>query len=119
MAGRATGGGRGLTAPSRFEVWIVRFEPVLGAEIGKTRPAVVISPDDANHSLKTVIVAALTSVRRKWPTRVPVRVNKITGDVALDQMRAVDKRRLAKRMGALSAAETEALLQRLSEMFAP
>jgi mRNA interferase MazF len=119
MAGRAVGGGRGLTAPSRFEIWLVRLEPVLGAEIGKTRSAVVISPDDANHALKTVIVAPLTSVRRKWPTRVPVRVNKVAGDVALDQMRAVDKQRLAKRIGLLSPGETEALLQRLSEMFAP
>ncbi|HYD89648.1 MAG TPA: type II toxin-antitoxin system PemK/MazF family toxin [Vitreimonas sp.] len=119
MAGRAAGGGRGLTEPSRFEVWIVELEPVLGVKIGKARPAVVISPDDANRVLKTVIAAPLTSVRRKWPTRVPVRVNKVAGDIALDQMRAVGKQRLTKRVGALSAAERQSLLERLAEMFAP
>ena len=119
MARRAISGGRGLTQPGRFEVWVVEFEPVIGAEIGKTRPAVIISPDDANHALKTVIVAALTSVRRKWPTRVPVKIGKVSGDIALDQMRAVDKQRLAKRIGALSPTETAALLERLAQMFGP
>jgi mRNA interferase MazF len=104
-------------APKRFEVYLVRLDPVLGAEIGKTRPGVIISPDEANGALRTVIVAPLTSVRRAWPTRVPVRVARVVGDVALDQMRAVDKVRLAKRVGALSAAEAGAVLARLGEMF--
>lgn len=119
MAGRAAGGRRGLTEPSRFEVWIVRFEPVLGAEIGKTRPAVIISPNETNKALRTVVVAPLASVRRTWPTRLPVRVSKVSGDAALDQIRAVDKQRLAKRVGALSEAEVKAMLERLAEMFAP
>jgi mRNA interferase MazF len=119
MARSAVGGPRGMTSPKRFEVHLVRLDPVLGSEIGKTRPGVVISPDEANTSLRTVIVAPLTSVRRKWPTRVPVRVNKVSGDIALDQMRAVDKQRLAKRVGSLSTSETGALLERLAEMFAP
>jgi len=103
----------------RFEVFLVRLEPVLGAEIGKTRPGVIISPDEANAALRTVIVAPLTSVRRAWPTRVPVKVAKVSGDVALDQMRAVYKQRLAKRVGALSVSEVQAVLDRLAEMFAP
>lgn len=119
MARRPTSGQRGLVSPKRFEVYLVRLDPVLGSEIGKTRPGVVVSPDEANDALRTAIVAPLTSVRRKWPTRVPVRVNKVVGDIALDQMRAVDKQRLAKRVGALSEGETEVLLQRLAEMFAP
>ena len=81
----------------RFEVWIVRLDPVLGSEIGKTRPGVIISPDEANAALRMVLVAPLTSVRRAWPTRVPVEVHKIAGDVALHQIRAVDKLRLAHR----------------------
>jgi mRNA interferase MazF len=101
----------------RFEVYLVRLDPVLGAEIGKTRPGVIISPDEANDALRTVIVAPLTSVRRAWPTRVPGKVGRVAGDVALDQMRAVHKKRLAKRVGALSAAEAEAVLGRLGEMF--
>lgn len=103
----------------RFEVHIVRLEPVLGAEIGKTRPCVVISPDEANETLKTVIVAPLTSVRRSWHTRVPVKVRNIAGDVALDQMRAVDRFRLVQRVGVLSAAEARAVLNRLKELFEP
>ncbi|OQW60106.1 MAG: hypothetical protein A4S17_11000 [Proteobacteria bacterium HN_bin10] len=105
------------STPTRFEVYVVRLDPVLGAEIGKTRPGVVISPDEANDALRTVIVAPLTSVQRAWPTRIPVKVAKVSGDVALDQMRAVDKRRLAKRIGALSAAELRAVLACLAEMF--
>jgi mRNA interferase MazF len=97
----------------------VQLDPVLGAEIGKTRPGVIISPDEANVALRTVIVAPLTSVRRPWPTRAPVKVARVAGDVALDQMRAVDKARLTKRVGALSAAEAQAVSARLAAMFAP
>lgn len=107
-----------MKTPERFDVWIVRLDPILGAEIGKTRPGVIISPDEANDALHTVIVAPLTSQRRAWPTRVPVNVNRTAGDVALDQMRAVDKQRLAKRVGALSDVEAKAVIDRLAEMFA-
>ncbi len=102
----------------RFEVWIVRLDPVLGAEIGKTRPAIVISPDEANAALRTVLVAPLTSVRRTWPTRVPVNVGGGAGDAALDQLRAVDKVRLSKRIAELDPAEARAVSERLVEMFA-
>ena len=101
----------------RFEVWLVRLDPVLGSEIGKTRPAVIVSPDEANASLRTVLVVPLTSVRRAWPTRVALRVDGVDGDAALDQMRAVDKRRLAKRLGALSAEQAVAVTACLEEMF--
>lgn len=103
--------------PKRFEVWIVQLEPVQGSEMGKTRPAVVVSPDEANAALNTVIVAPLTSVQRKWPTRVPVRFRRKAGDVALDQMRSVDKRRLASKAGALTDAEAKAVADTLIEMF--
>ena len=101
----------------RFEVWLVRLDPLLGSEIGKTRPAVIVSPDEANATLRTVLVVPLTSVRRVWPTRVAVPVDGVDGDAALDQMRAVDKRRLAKRVGALSAAQAAAVTACLEEMF--
>ena len=83
----------------RFEIWLVRLDPVLGSEIGKTRPGVIVSPDEANDSLRTVLIAPLTSVRRAWPTRIPLLVDGVEGDVALDRLRAVDKRRLARRLG--------------------
>jgi mRNA interferase MazF len=101
----------------RFEVWIARLDPVVGSEIGKTRPGVIVSPDEANAALRTVLFAPLTSVRRPWPTRVPVKVARIAGDVALDQLRAVDKSRLTRKLSVLPAAEAQALAERLVEMF--
>jgi mRNA interferase MazF len=103
----------------RFTVWRTRLDPVLGAEIGKTRPAVIISPDEANDRLRTVTVAPLTSLRRAWPTRVPVEFAGQRGDIALDQIRAVDKRRLVQSLGTLSGAEQASLLDALAEYFAP
>ncbi len=102
----------------RFDVWIVQLDPVLGSEIGKTRPGVIVSPDEANAALRTVLTAPLTSARRMWPTRVPVSVDKVNGDVALDQMRAVDKLRLAHRVATLTEVEAKAVADRLVEMFA-
>jgi mRNA interferase MazF len=101
----------------RFEVWLVRLDPVLGSEIGKTRPGVIVSPDEANASLRTVLVAPLTSVRRAWPTRVAVSINGVDGDAALDQMRAVDKRRLVRALGDLTSEQAMAVTARLEEMF--
>ncbi|MES1197591.1 MAG: type II toxin-antitoxin system PemK/MazF family toxin [Pseudomonadota bacterium] len=118
MARRAAPQRSRLGPPKRFEVYVVRLDPTLGAEIGKTRPAVAISPNEANEALNTVIVAPLTSVRRAWPTRVPVKVGAVAGDIALDQMRAVDKKRLAQRIGVLQASEIRAMLERLAELFA-
>ena len=102
----------------RFEVWIAQLDPVVGSEIGKTRPGVIVSPDEANDALRTVLVAPLTSARRPWPTRVPVEVRGGTGDVALDQMRALDKRRLRQRIGSLAVSEQQAVADRLLTMFA-
>ncbi len=118
MARRAAGERRRLSTLKRFDVYVVRLDPVLGSEIGKARPGVILSPDVANEALHTVLIAPLTTVRREWPTRVPVYVNASSGDVALDQMRAVDKQRLAQCVGALSAAEAQAVLERLAELFA-
>jgi mRNA interferase MazF len=103
----------------RFEVWTVRLDPVLGSEIGKTRPGVIVSPDEANAALRTVLVAPLTSVRRPWPTRVALTFEGVEGDVALDQIRAVDKRRLLQRRGALKPEEARAVSSRLVDMFSP
>ena len=103
---------------ARFEIWLVALDPTQGAEIDKTRPAAVISPDDANLHLRTVIVAPLTSRRRAWPTRVPVVLARTRGDVALDQMRAVDRARLVRKVGTLKAEEQNGVLDALARMFA-
>lgn len=81
---------------NQFEVFYVDLNPTVGAEINKVRPCVVISPDAINHHLNTVIIAPLTSSCRKWPTRVSVLVSNKNGQVCLDQIRTVDKKRLSE-----------------------
>lgn len=102
----------------RFDVHLVTLDPVVGAETAKTRPCVIVSPDDVNRALSTVIIAPMTSVRRHWPTRIPVVFQGKEGEIALDQLRAVDKTRLSRRLGKLNAATGEALIETLCELFA-
>src|SRR6185295_5821595 len=91
-----------MVSPRRFDVWLVTLDPTVGAEIRKTRPCVIVSPDEMNRQLGTVIVAPLTSTLRDYPMRVRNRFQRREGDIALDQLRAVDKARLAKRLGMVS-----------------
>ena len=103
----------------RFQIFLVSLDPATGAETAKTRPCVVVSPDELNRAVSTVIIAPMTTVQRGWPTRVSVTFQGKTGEIALDQIRAVDKVRLVKRLGKLDAATAEAVLDTLGEMFAP
>ncbi len=103
----------------RFEVFLVKLDPALGAETAKTRPCVVISPDELNHALATVIVAPMTTVQRGWPTRIPVEFHGKLGEIALDQIRTVDKGRLVKRLGRIDKSTGVAVMDALGEMFAP
>ena len=105
-------------APSRGEVHLVRLDPTLGSEIRKTRPCVVVSPDELNAYLRTVIVAPMTTAGRAYPWRVPCRFQSRSGFVALDQLRTVDSERLVKRVGRLTAPTMREVLARLQEMFA-
>lgn len=102
----------------RFEVHLVRLDPATGAETRKTRPCLIVSPDESNKALSTVIIAPMTTIRRRWPTRAPVTFHGKTGEIALDQMRAVDKLRLVKRLGKIDAATADGVLGTLLEMFA-
>ena len=102
----------------RFGVYLVTLDPTIGAEMRKTRPCVVISPDELNNTLLTVIVAPLTSVLRRFPFRVDSSFGGKSGQVALDQMRALDKQRLIKRLGKLDRASAKRLRTVLREMFA-
>jgi mRNA interferase MazF len=104
---------------SRFEVYLVRLDPTQGHEIRKTRPALIISPDEMNRHIETVIVAPMTTKGRPYPTRVPVKFRGKAGQVVLDQLRTVDKSRLVKRLGRLSQTTTTRVLALLGEMFAP
>ena len=103
---------------NRFDVYLVNLDPVVGAEIQKTRPCVIISPDEMNHHLRTVIVAPMTTKGRPYPSRVPCRFEGKDGQVVLDQVRTVDKARLVKRLGRLNSRTQEAILAILAEMFA-
>ena len=104
---------------ARSEVYLVRLEPTEGYEIRKTRPCVVISPDEMNRHIGTVIVAPLTTKGRPYPTRIPVRFQRKSGQVVLDHIRTIDKTRLVRRLGKISDKATREVLAVLGEMFAP
>ncbi len=104
---------------ARFEVYLVRLDPTEAYEIRKTRPCVVISPDEMNRHIGTVIVAPLTTKGRPYPTRIPVRFQRKSGQVVLDQIRTIDKTRLVRRLGKISDKATREVLAVLGEMFAP
>ncbi len=102
---------------NRFDVFLVCLDPTMGHEIKKTRPCVVISPDEMNHNISTVIIAPMTSRGRDYPTRVNCTFQKTSGQIVLDQIRTVDKGRLVKRLGPLSPLFSDQILSILSEMF--
>ena|SRR5690242_16640870 len=105
--------------PRRGEVYLIGLDPTRGREMKKTRPCVVVSPDELNAHLMTVIVAPLTSARTAYPFRVPCRFEHRHGLVVLDQIRTVDRERLLRRLGALSASVLGNVLRVLGEMFEP
>jgi mRNA interferase MazF len=104
---------------SRFEVHLVRLDPTVGREIRKVRPCLIISPDEMNRHIDTVIVAPMTTQGRPYPTRVSVRFQRKTGQIVLDQIRTVDKIRLVKRLGTINKPTADKVLATLGEMFAP
>jgi mRNA interferase MazF len=106
-----------VAAPQRFEVWLVNLDPTQGSEINKTRPCVVISPDELNRYLRTVTIAALTSTARSYPSRVDCQFQGKAGQVALDHIRSVDKTRLMKKLGVLAAVTAQEVCAHLQEMF--
>src|SRR3989304_2422369 len=101
----------------RFEVWNIELNPTLGHEMNKIRPCVVISPDEANKFLKTVIVIPLTSTIRNYPTRVQCKFKSRQGQLAIDQIRAVDKMRLVKKLGMLDQETCKILCTLIGIMF--
>ena len=103
---------------SRGDVHLVRLDPTLGREIRKTRPCVVVSPDELNQHLHTAIVAPMTTGGQAYPWRVPCRFQQRSGFVALDQLRAIDTERLVKRLGRLSSDTIGDVIHGLQEMFA-
>lgn len=101
----------------RFDVYLVNLDPMIGSEIQKTRPCLVVSPDEMNRNISTVIIAPMTTKGRKYPTRVACRFQGKDGQIVLDQLRTVDKVRLVKQLGRISAAVQKVVLTVLTEMF--
>jgi len=103
--------------PQRDEVWLVALDPSKGSEIKKTRPCLVISPDEMNAALQTLLVAPMTTALRDYPTRVNLTFQNKTGQVALDQLRAIDRQRLVRKLGPVSTKIANQVSSVLIEMF--
>ena|SRR5437868_11297711 len=103
--------------PQQDEVWLVTLDPTRGSEIQKTRPSLVISPNEMNIHLQTVIIAPMTSVIRAYPTRVALRFQGKHGQVALDQLRAVDRGRFVRKLGNISENTARLVSSTVVEMF--
>jgi mRNA interferase MazF len=106
-----------VTIPLRFDVWLVALDPAQGSEIRKTRPCAILSPDEMNHHLRTALAAPMTTTLKGWPSRIPVTFEGTKGEIALDQIRAVDRERLVRRVGVLPRSAGRAALATLREMF--
>jgi mRNA interferase MazF len=102
----------------RFDVFLVNLNPTVGREIKKSRPCVVISPDEMNRYIATVIIAPMTTKGRSYPTRIPCEFQGKIGQIVLDQIRTVDKSRLVKKLGQINQDEQSLVLETLAEMFA-
>jgi mRNA interferase MazF len=102
----------------RFDVYLINLDPTVGSEIQKTRPCLVISPDEMNRFIKTVIVAPMTTKGASYPTRVACKFQGKRGQIVLDQIRTVDKTRLVRKLGKLDRRAQAEVLSILGEMFA-
>jgi mRNA interferase MazF len=103
---------------ARFDVFLVMLDPTVGSEIQKTRPCVVISPDEMNLHLSTLVIAPMTTKGSLYPSRIPVHFQNKDGHIVLDQIRTVDKTRLIEKLGTITPDEQQAVLSALAEMFA-
>ena len=108
-----------INPAQRFEVHLISLDPTKGSEIKKTRPCLIISPDEMNRHIRTVIIAPMTSTVKNYPTRVTTTFQGKKGQIVLDQIRTVDKNRLIKKLGSISSSAEEKVLNVLQEMFAP
>ena len=100
----------------QYEVFLINLDPTIGHEIKKTRPCVVISPDEMNTNIQTVIIAPMTTKSHDYPTRLKLKFQDKTGWIVLDQIRTVDKRRLVKRLGRITKSDAERVKRVIKEM---
>jgi mRNA interferase MazF len=102
----------------RFDVYLVNLDPIVGSEIQKTRPCLVISPDEMNRNIRTVIIAPMTSAKKEYPTRVSCTFQKKKGQIVLDQLRTIDKVRLVKKLGTIDSKDQLEVISILQRLFA-
>jgi mRNA interferase MazF len=102
----------------RFDVFLINLDPTIGSEIKKTRPCLIISPDEMNRHIRTVIVAPMTTAGKDYPTRVPCKLQNKKGQIVLDQIRTIDKSRLIKKFGAIDPQTQVEVISSLQRLFA-
>jgi len=102
----------------RFDVYLVNLDPTIGSEIQKTRPFLVISPDEMNRNIRTVIIAPMTSAQKEYPTRVSCTFRKKRGQIVLDQIRTIDKARFIKKLGTIDSRAQLDVISILQRLFA-
>ena len=103
---------------NRFDVFLINLDPTVGSEIQKTRPCSIISPDEMNRYIRTVIVAPMTTAGKGYPTRVPCEFQRKKGQIVLDQIRTIDKSRLIKKIGTVDPQVQAEVISTLQSMFA-
>ena len=103
---------------NRFDVYLINLDPTIGSEIKKTRPCLIISPDEMNPYIRTVIVAPMTTAGKEYPTRVKCKFKKKKGQVVLDQIRTIDKTRLIKKLGKIDPETQIQVISVLQRLFA-
>ncbi len=103
---------------NRFDVYLIALDPTVGSEIQNTRPCLVISPDEMNRHIRTVIVAPMTTSGKEYPTRIACHFMKKTGHIVLDQIRTIDKTRLIKHLGILDSETQLRVISALQQLFA-
>jgi len=106
-----------MVTPKRFDIYLASLDPAIGSEIKKTRPVIIISPDEMNPFLNTVIVAPLTTTNKLYPTRIPITLQKKKGYIVLDQIRTIDKLRLTKKLGVATPITQTKILHNLLQLF--
>ena len=102
---------------SQYQIILVNLDPTIGSEIKKTRPCIIISPDEMNKYLRTVVIAPMTTKLKKYPTRIKVKLNNKIGWVVIDQIRTIDKKRIVKILGTLLQTEIKEIKLMLKETY--
>ena len=103
---------------NRFDVYLINLDPTEGSEIKKTRPCLIISPNEMNRHIRTVIIAPMTTAGKDYPTRVPCTFKKKMGQIVLDQIRTIDKKRLIKKLGMIDPGTQSEVISVLQRLFA-